>query len=42
MLVDANILIYAVDETAPQHDRARDGREHALNSSRRVGLPGSH
>lgn len=39
MLVDANILLYAVDETRPQHDRARQWLEEALNGSRRVGLP---
>jgi toxin-antitoxin system PIN domain toxin len=41
MLVDANILLYAADETSPQHDRARRWLEDALNGSRRVGLPWS-
>jgi toxin-antitoxin system PIN domain toxin len=41
MLVDANILLYAVDETTPQHARARRWLEDALNGSRRVGLPWS-
>jgi uncharacterized protein len=41
MLVDANILLYAVDETSPQHDRARGWLEDALNGARRVGLPWS-
>jgi toxin-antitoxin system PIN domain toxin len=39
MLVDANILLYAVDEASPQHDRARRWLEDALNGARRVGLP---
>lgn len=39
MIVDANILIYAVDDTSKQHDRARDWLEAALNGPRRIGLP---
>ena len=39
MLVDANILLYAVDEASPFHRRARPWLEDALNGSRRVGLP---
>ncbi len=39
MLVDANILLYAVDETSPAHDPARRWLETALNGDRRVGLP---
>lgn len=39
MLVDANILLYAVDESSPVHDKARDWLEAALNGSRRVALP---
>ena len=39
MLVDANILLYAVDEAGPFHDRARNWLEDALNGNRRVGLP---
>jgi len=39
MLVDANILLYAVDEKARAHPAARDWLEKALNGSRRVGLP---
>jgi len=39
MLVDASVLLYAVDETSPQHDRARRWLEDALNGARRVGLP---
>lgn len=38
-LVDANILLYAVDETAPQHVRAKAWLEEALNGPHRVGLP---
>jgi toxin-antitoxin system PIN domain toxin len=39
MLVDANILLYAVDEKSHAHPAARDWLEKALNGSRRVGLP---
>lgn len=39
MLVDANVLIYAVNEDAPEHARARQWLEDALNGTRRVGLP---
>lgn len=39
MLVDANILIYAVDERSRAHAAARTWLEDALNGSRRVGLP---
>lgn len=39
MLVDANILLYAVDERSPFHDSSRDWLESALNGSRRVGIP---
>jgi toxin-antitoxin system PIN domain toxin len=39
MLVDANILFFAVNESAAEHDRAAAWLEEALNGSRRVGLP---
>ena len=39
MLVDANILLYAVDETSVFHRQATDWLEEALNGPRRVGLP---
>lgn len=39
MLVDANILLYAVDASSTFHQRARTWVEEALNGSRRVGLP---
>ena len=39
MIVDANVLLYAVDETSPFHERALSWLEPALNGSRRVGLP---
>jgi toxin-antitoxin system PIN domain toxin len=39
MLVDANILLYAVDEESRSHRAAREWLETALNGSRRVGLP---
>lgn len=41
MIVDANILLYAADESAPQHARAREWLEGALNGPQRVGLPWS-
>ena len=39
MLVDANILLYAVDEDSPFHVPAKDWLEAALNGPRRVGIP---
>ena len=39
MLVDANVLLYAVDERSRAHSAARTWLEEALNGSRRVGLP---
>lgn len=39
MLVDANLLLYAVDSASPMHRSARQWLEHALNGTRRIGLP---
>lgn len=39
MLVDANILLYAVDEDSPFHGAGRNWIEAALNGPMRVGLP---
>ena len=39
MLVDANILLYAVDEESPFHAAGRNWIEEALNGPRRIGLP---
>lgn len=39
MLVDANVLLYAVDEESQFHDAARAWMEDALNGQRRVGIP---
>ncbi|MGI8492567.1 MAG: TA system VapC family ribonuclease toxin [Acidimicrobiales bacterium] len=39
MLVDANILLYAVDEGSRFHLASRSWLEEALNGERRVGLP---
>lgn len=39
MLVDANILLYAVDEVSPFHDRAKAWLEDALNGERRIAIP---
>jgi toxin-antitoxin system PIN domain toxin len=39
VLVDGNILLYAVDEASPFHDRARTWMDETLNGPRRVGIP---
>lgn len=39
MLVDANLLLYAEDETSPVHEAARHWLTEALNGPSRVGLP---
>jgi uncharacterized protein len=39
VLLDANVLIYAVDTESPFHERARIWMENALNGSRRVAIP---
>ncbi|MGR7024533.1 TA system VapC family ribonuclease toxin [Geodermatophilus sp. URMC 62] len=39
MLVDANLLLYAVSSTAPRHETARAWWETTLNGTGRVGLP---
>ena len=39
MLVDANILLYSVDESSPFHEAAGAWLIDALNGQRRVGLP---
>ena len=38
-LVDANILLYAANRSAPEHDRARDWLDSQLSGTARVGLP---
>lgn len=38
-LVDLNILLYAVNRDAPEHERARLWWERALNGDEPVGLP---
>ncbi len=38
-LVDANLLLYAVDEASPFHERATEWLSEQLNGNRRVGLP---
>lgn len=38
-LVDANVLLYAVDEDAPQHEAARTSLDAALNGTETVILP---
>jgi len=39
MLIDANILLYAVDERSTHHRRAKAWLTEQLNGPRRVGLP---
>jgi uncharacterized protein len=39
MIVDANVLLYAVDRESTFHAPAKDWLESALNGPRRVGLP---
>lgn len=39
MLVDANILLFAVDEASPHHTGAADWLAEQFNGDRRVGLP---
>jgi uncharacterized protein len=39
MIVDANILLYAEDDSDPRHAPARDWLEAALNGTTRIGLP---
>ncbi len=39
MIVDANVLLYAVDRTARDHEPARSFLEQHLNGELRVGLP---
>jgi toxin-antitoxin system PIN domain toxin len=39
VLVDANILLYAVDEASPFHERASSWLTTQLNGDRRVGFP---
>ncbi len=41
MLVDANILLYAVDSASRYHDRAREWLETVLNGDRPAGIPWS-
>lgn len=39
MLIDANLLLFAVDQESPFHDTARTWLGDVLNGNRRVGLP---
>jgi hypothetical protein len=39
MIVDANLLLYAVDNTSPHHRVASAWCEEIMNGPRRVGLP---
>ena len=39
MLVDANVLLFAVDQRSPFHEPCRGWLEGALSGPRRVGLP---
>lgn len=39
MILDANILLFAVDNSSPHNQRAKKWLESTLNSNTRVGLP---
>jgi uncharacterized protein len=39
VILDANILLYSVDEESPYHDRASDWMRAAFRGQRRIGLP---
>ena len=39
MILDANVLLYAVDESVRHHERAKSFLEEHLNGDVRVGLP---
>jgi len=39
ILVDANLLVYAANQSAPEHDRARSWLDSHLSGTARVGLP---
>jgi toxin-antitoxin system PIN domain toxin len=39
ILVDANLLLYAANRSAPEHERAKSWLDDRLNGSVRVGLP---
>lgn len=39
MLIDANLLLYAADAEAPEHERAAAWMTSQLNGARRVGIP---
>ena len=39
ILVDANLLVYAANQAAPEHERARQWLDGHLSGTARVGLP---
>jgi uncharacterized protein len=39
ILVDANLLIYAFDETSPHHRPAHEWLDHQLSGTAKVGIP---
>jgi toxin-antitoxin system PIN domain toxin len=39
VILDVNVLVYAIDETTPQHSVCRTWLETALNGAARVGFP---
>jgi uncharacterized protein len=39
MIVDANVLLYAVDASSPFHESAKNWLEGSLNEPARIGLP---
>lgn len=39
IIIDVNLLIYVVDQSKPQHARAKEWWESTLNSEETIGLP---
>ncbi|MFT3888133.1 MAG: type II toxin-antitoxin system VapC family toxin [Arachnia sp.] len=39
MIIDANVLLYAVDSSSAHHRSAKDWLENALNGPGRIGIP---
>lgn len=39
MIIDVNVLLYAIDDRSPQHDKCRSWLEDNLNGTARIGFP---
>ncbi len=39
MLIDANLLLFAVHQQSPHHERARDWLAEQMNGEQRIGIP---